>query len=237
MAEKSSSIITRRQAIQIASGSLASLILSGCAGPGCYYRGGSNGGGNLPLTEDGTGVRELDTPSQILSNPYVANLVSNVRDEGYSPSFHTAIDPPVISGRYDLGGRRFYPISIQLSPGTFIWRNQTADNHIDTEYDQLFQTGVSSLGEIIRGRGNSFTVYSILRVRDPLFDCDEETVMIVDGEQGSSGNVSAIYLITPVDDSQCYVPTAGELDLTLTGAARAKQEDQFPEGVLLQRRE
>ena len=111
-----------------------------------------------------------------------------------------------------------------MAPGTFIWRNQTSDNKIETQYSQslIGQSGTSILGEIIRGQGNKFTVYSILNIRQG--GCDEEGILIIDGIQDSQGNVSALYLSSPKEESFCFSPAAGSLDLTLTGAAKLIKE-------------
>lgn len=177
-----------------------------------------------PLSGDGTGVPGLDTPSQILSNPFVADVLAQAEDLGVNLNLSTAVDPPVISGTYDISGEQLIPGMGQLNPGTFIWENQTSDNQIDTRYDQLFQSGLSSIGEIIRGSGTRFTVHSILSVSQ--FGCDEEVIFIVDGVQDSSGNVSATYVGTPVGIAQCFTPSAGILELTLTGAPKTKHNKE-----------
>jgi|SRR3989344_5677559 len=199
-------ICSRRELFRVGLGGLGLVLVSGCPVRSTFSTG------------EGTGVQGLDNPSQILSNPYVADVINEAREEGLRFGLSREVNPPVISGRYALSGRTLFPNSGPLNSGTFRWSNQTQDNHIDTNYDQLTQTGTSSEGEIIRGDGNSFTVYSIMRVRDG--GCDERSVFIVDGRQDSAGNISASYIITPIADSLCFVPTAGELDLTLTGGAK-----------------
>ena len=217
-------ILTRREAGKIIISGLAGLV-SGCGCPS-YYSGGYNddSGTSGGSSDDGTGVPGLDTPSQILSNPYIENLVSEVEGQGYNLTLNTGINPPIISGEYSLSGFQLYPTPIQLAPGTFIWRNQTSDNKIETQYSQslIGQSGTSILGEIIRGQGNKFTVYSILNIRQG--GCDEEGILIIDGIQDSQGNVSALYLSSPKEESFCFSPAAGSLDLTLTGAAKLIKE-------------
>ncbi len=212
---------TRRELVKVGLGGLGLALVSGC--PSFY---------STFLTGDGTGVQGLNTPSHILSNPYVVDVINKARDEGLRFVLSSEVNPPVISGRYELSGRTLFPNSAPLRSGTFRWSNQTQDNHIDTDYDQLTQTGTSSEGEIIRGDGNEFTVYSIIMVRGG--GCDDTSVLIVDGKQGPTGNVSASYIITPTADSLCFVPTAGELDLILTGSAKTINYSE--EGVFLMAR-
>lgn len=177
-------------------------------------------GWNPFLSSDGTGVRGLDTPDQILSNPYVEEALNEASDIGVNFTPETGVNPPVISGTYHFTGQVYYEGQSgwhTLSPGTWKWFNQTADNHIETAYDQIDQSGGGG-GEIIRGSGNRFTVYSVLEIED--FACTERAVAIVDGEQDSNGNVRAVYLITPAQKPICHVTTIGRLELTLTGTAR-----------------
>jgi len=182
------------------------------------------GGWSPFLSSEGTGVRGLDTPDQILSNPYVENALNVAADEGVDITPEKGVNPPVISGTYDLSGQACVPGYsgwYTLAPGTWRWYNQTADNHIDTEYDQIgMQTG-SGGGEIIRGDGNSFTVYSVLNINDvDIGGCEERAVAIVDGEQDGNGDVSAVYIVTPAQDPVCHATTVGRMELTLTGAAK-----------------
>ena len=129
-----------------------------------------------------------------------------------------------------MSGTRIFPNSgAPLRSGTWVWKNQTRDNHIDTDYSQFFsggttQAGTSSLGEIIRGTGNQFTVYSVLKVRDYLGDCEETVVAIVDGVQKNNGDVSAVYVGTPTKQSRCLVRSAGTLELSLKDAAQLKKD-------------
>ena len=152
----------------------------------------------------GTGVFGLNTPNQILANPFVNGALEQARGEGLGFRLYdyNDVDPPVLSGRYSISGRQEFPDSGPLYPGTLTWSNQTADNHIDTDYEQLTQTGTSIEGEIIRGVGNRFTVYSIMRITDGT--CTQRTVFIVDGRQGNNGSVSVSYLSTPVSRLACF---------------------------------
>ena len=166
----------------------------------------------------GTGVSGLDTPSQILSNPYVRNAVQTANNFGVYPTLNTEVSPPVISGRYNIEGEQYYPDQGAISFGTFSMFNQTADNHIRTDYQQLTQSGTSSEGEIIRGVGNEFTVYSILDVTES--GCIERVVFILDGYQDSNGDIHASYLGTPSQQPKCFSVSVGRTDLTLTGPAK-----------------
>jgi hypothetical protein len=175
-----------------------------------------------PVSTDGTGVQGLDTPDQILSNPYVRDALDAASDEGVNITPEKGVKPPVISGTYDFTGQvhvQGYPGWHTLTPGTWKWSNQTSDNKIDTDYDQGMQTGGGVKGEIIRGTGNRFTVYSVLDISDEY--CDERAIALIDGEQEDNGNIRANYIITPAADPVCHAPTIGYLELTLTGAAKA----------------
>ena len=168
------------------------------------------GGSSNPFSRnDGTGVEGLDTPDEILSNPYVEDIIDEAEDEGLDITPEQGIDPPVISGTYDLNGTAYIPYHGPLAPGTWEWSNQTSDNHINTDYDQGFQTGSNVEGEIIRGTGNKFTVYSILNISQG--GNEERGIIIVDGMQDNQGNVTAIYLASPVDDESPFTPSAGRL--------------------------
>ena len=203
---------TRREALIGAGISGLSLFLKGCGGCGSDFI-------TTPLSRDGTGVPGLVIPSQILSNPYVNDVVDRVERQGYDMRLSRSINPPVISGKYDIGGFNLFPDGMPLASGTFIWRNQTSDNHIDTEYSQIIgQSGIGTLGEIIRGSGNKFTVYSVLNIN--YAGCNERSVFIFDGEQLSNGDVSGVYCGTPVTNPICLTPSGGLLDLSLRGAAK-----------------
>lgn len=166
---------------------------------------------------NGTGVKGLNTPSEILSNPYVKDAIQEARDEGLNVTPETGINPPVISGTYNLNGTAYFPMRGQLASGTWVWSRQTSDNHINTDYDQGLQIGANVEGEIIRGTGSQFTVYSILEISQSGYR--ERAAIIVDGRQGDQGNVSAIYIGTGVRENSQIVSSGGTLELTLRGAA------------------
>ncbi len=223
-----SRLVTRRELLGVGLSGLGAILLPSFYGCGTDSAG---GGGRSNDGDEGTGVPDLDTPNDILSNPYVDDLVDAVRDEGYSLNLSRELDPPVISGRYSISGYKISPDSNLLAPGTFRWRNQTSDNHIDTDYEQITgQSGISSLGEIIRGEDNEFTVYSILRVNQS--GCEEDVIFIVDGRQISNGDVSAVYMGTPSDNPKCFVPTAGVLELELTGAGKYLNIESNPNDLV-----
>lgn len=187
---------------------------------------GSNEDGWSPfLSSNGTGVRGLDTPDQILKNPYVEDALDKAQEEGVNLTPETEINPPVISGNYNLSGEACIPGYEdwgQLAPGTWKWSNQTADNKIDTDYDQGVQTGGGVEGEIIRGAGNKFTVYSILDIDDENYGgCRERAVALIDGQQNAQGNITAVYIVTPAQEGICHATTVGRINLELTGPAKA----------------
>lgn len=194
----------------------ALFVFIGCGGD-------KDGVWNPFLSNGGTGVRGLDTPDQILSNPYVEDALDEASDEGVNITPEKGVDPPVIIGTYNLTGEAHHPIFgwIPLATGTWRWSNQTSNNKIDTDYDQGFQTGGGAEGEIIRGTGSRFTVYSVLYIDDTdNGGCRERAVALIDGEQNNNGNISANYIITPAQDPLCHSTTVGRLELTLTGAAK-----------------
>ena len=167
------------------------------------------------LSPGGTGVKGLNTPSEILSNPYVKNAVKTAEDEGLEVTPEEGVHPPVISGTYDLGGVAYFPIPSRLAPGTWVWSKQTSDNHINTDYDQGLQIGANVEGEIIRGTDDQFTVYSILEISQAEYK--ERAAVLVDGAQDNKGNVSAIYIVTGVKENSLLMPSGGKLELTLKG--------------------
>lgn len=172
-----------------------------------------------PSEEEGTGVEGLNTPSEILSNPYVEEIINETKEEGLTMTPEQGVHPPVISGTYEMNGWLYIPYHAQLYPGTWRWYKQTSDNHINTDYNQGgFQSGTSAEGEIIRGEGNEFTVYSIIDVTTGEYK--DRGVMLVDGIQDDEGNVNATYVITPTSEDSYYAPSAGSLELTLTGGAK-----------------
>src|SRR3990167_5127937 len=192
----------RRRTLKQIVSSLGILLLDGCGI-----------GGNSSI------VQPLKEPGQVLSNPYLGDLRNIARGEGHQVSLSTEFNPPVISGKYSIGGRIYYPNQGELSSGTFTWRNQTSDNHIETEYNQILgQSGISSYGEIIRGQGRIFTVYSRLRITEQ--PCDEIVDMVIDGSQDGSGNVSAVYFGLPIGELECFSPSVGHFNLTLNDALR-----------------
>jgi hypothetical protein len=170
-----------------------------------------------------TGVPGLDTPDQILSNSDVRDAIDQVRDLGYNVQpFRDSIDPPNIEGSYSIAGNQLIPFEVPLASGTFRWSNQTHDNNIDTDYDQLIQSGVSNVGEIIRGSGNEFTVYSIIDIQSDVglpSLCRNRSVLIMDGAIDSQG-VFGLYFGIPTRNFTpliCNVfPVAGEFDFRRT---------------------
>ena len=201
--------LNRREWIISGISGLASIILAKCSQS------------SFQDLTNGTGVSGLNSPSEILSNPYVGFAVREIERRGHSLELSSALNPPVISGKYEISGQQLFPQNYSLSPGTLTWRNQTADNHIDTDYNQLVgQSGVSSIGEIIRGQGNQFTVYSILNINAQSYGCRETAVLIIDGNQDNSGNIKSKYLATPPNESECLAVSGGLLDLTLVGSAK-----------------
>jgi len=174
-----------------------------------------------------TGVTGLNTPSEIINHPDVAETIRQLEQATASlgtpiePLLFTssgALDPPHIEGRYNLEGLQLVPFEAKLLPGTWRWSNQTSDNHIDTYYQELlggsvFQEGVSNVGEIIRGNGSGFTVYSIIEATQG--DCSATGVIIVGGTVQDDGSILGTYASTVVESSpQCSgINSAGLLIL------------------------
>ena len=223
---------TRRDAAKGIIAGLASLVL-----PSCFsIIVDSNNTNQMYST---TGVAGLNTPDEILQNPYVNNVINRMNEEGAPPRLSRSINPPIISGEYGLEGFRLFPnTGSELTPGIFRWKNQTINNYIDTDYSQEFggvttQTGTSSIGEIIRGSGNRFTVYSVLNIRDNLTNCEDVIIFIVDGMQDSNGDVKALYCGTPIEKISCLEQGGGAYELTLLGAAKSINKTENPDSVSL----
>ncbi len=141
-----------------------------------------------------TGINGLNTVDQIENHPRVASAIREFEDFGYNFALFSepAINPPNIEGSYRITGETVTPYSGDIIPGGFHWNNQTYDNHIRTDFSQFFggleHRGVSSLGEIIRGNGNGFTVYSIINVSENN-GCDFTVAVIMSGEITASRNL------------------------------------------------
>jgi len=181
--------------------------------------------GGPTTSTNGTGVPGLDTPEEILSNPYVEDALEEAERRNVYITPEKGLDPPVISGRYAMTGEIYLPVFgwQSLTPGTWRWSNQTSTHKIDTEYSQVFGEGDSQTGsgggEIIRGRDRYFTVYSVIEVDDTdAGGCKERFLAIIDGTQLASGDVSARYIATPAQEPVCHVRTIGRMELDLTGA-------------------
>ena len=168
-----------------------------------------------PLDATGTGVRGLNTPSEILSNPYVKDAIKTAEDKGLKVTPEEGVHPPVISGTYDLSGMAYFPLHGRLASGKWVWSKQTSDNHINTDYNQGLQIGANVEGEIIRGTGDQFTVYSILNVSQSGYS--EKGAILVDGRQDNNGNVSAVYVTSGIKENSHIIPSGGKLELTLKG--------------------
>jgi len=162
----------------------------------------------------------LNTPDEIRNRPEVSNAIQTIQNMGVALNLQTAVDPPYIAGSYSLKGRHLYPDTNQLAPGTWTWTNQTEDNHITTRYEQALQTGASPVGEIIRGSGNRFTVYSVTAITQHSAygsNCTvPQTVVIVDGTQNTDGSISMRYFIVLLNgQTDCGLNTTiGEMTLT-----------------------
>jgi hypothetical protein len=197
---------------------LAALLMAGCSSD-------KEEGWSPFVTKTGTGVAGLDTPSQILSNENVQRAVSAAEEVGVNLTPEKGLDPPNIEGTYSLNGMVMVPDYseewYELAPATWMWKNQDANLHVDTEYDEGFQTGAGG-GEIIRGEGSSFTVYSVLDIDDEEYGgCKERAILILDGRQLSNGDVEAVYVFTPAADPVCHALTIGDIYLERTGSAAA----------------
>ncbi len=162
-----------------------------------------------------TGVPGLNTVDQIENNPRVAGVISDLERLGYNFALYSepAIHPPNIEGTYTLTGEQETPFRGDIIPGTFHWSNQTRDNHITTNYSQFFsgleQRGVSTAGEIIRGTGNGFTVYSIVDVSQNN-GCDFRGVIIMTGEITNARNIATGLYCSAIleQDAQCGAVSA-----------------------------
>ncbi|MEK6819431.1 MAG: hypothetical protein AABY10_05885 [Nanoarchaeota archaeon] len=184
------------------------------------------------LSPGGTGVKGLNTPSEILSNPYIKKAVKTAEDEGLEVTPEEGVHPPVISGTYDLGGVAYFPIPSRLASGTWVWSKQTSDNHINTDYNQQgLQIGANVEGEIIRGTDDQFTVYSILEISQSGYN--ERAAVLVDGKQDNKGDVSAVYIATGVKENSALIPSGGKLELTLKGPTASAGKRKFGGAYLI----
>jgi len=215
----------RRTFLNISLASLVSLMSNGCGGYSedeDFYDDESDSGG--------TGVRGLNSPKEILSNPNIMRAISNARSYGASFNLYgdSEVNPPRITGNYSISGERYFPAGIvPLSSGTFKIYNQTANNKINTDYDQVMQTGTSSLGEIIRGNGNSFTIYSILNVQDSIFNCSEKMVFILDGIK-SENALNGYYVVAPISSSyRCMDLSGGRFSFSKTSSLKPIVPEEF----------
>ncbi len=211
-------MIGRRQFIHGVSCAVASSLF-GCSsgsGLGGLALGGDSGG-------DGTGIRGLNLPDEILARPNVSDVVGVMKDAGIPLHLSRGPNPPRIEGKYSISGLTYFPAVNKLNPGNFdIW-DQTPSNRIKTGYSQFFgeevtQSGTSSLGEIIRGDDwRLFTTYSIMNIQDTHSGCSFRTVFVLDGKREENGDLSAYYFGVPTDLSQnnpCFMLGMGEMYLS-----------------------
>ena len=167
-----------------------------------------------PAPEGGTGVPGLNTASEIVNNPQVADVIRRLEQAlGFSVnlSMDDAVDPPNIEGQYRISGTQLVPGRGTLGSGTFRWSNQTPDNHISTDYRQFASQGeqaaVSVVGEIIRGEGRLFTVYSILDAVQGA--CRVRAVFIMGGVKRESGDVIGTYCGAILSSNCDSIDTSG----------------------------
>lgn len=125
----------------------------------------------------------------------------------------------MINESYDLSGGHYCPDDNDFNPGIWKLSNQTSNDHIDTDLDQVLQLGASAEGEILRGTGTKFTVYIIVDVTQ--WECTERCILLVDGAQDNTGDITAACVFTPPKEPARSALTIGYLELTLIGAANA----------------
>jgi FG-GAP repeat/Calx-beta domain len=160
---------------------LAVLFLPLFAGCGGGSGGGSSGGGS--------GGPSFNDPAHFLVLPGVMEAIEETEDAGYPLILFEQEDMsfPFIEGDYEYTGTQVLPDYGEISPGTLSWTNQTVNGFIETSFEDYlsFASGVSSIGEIIRGNGNLFTVYSLIDVKADLGGGaigHAEVAVIFDGE-------------------------------------------------------
>jgi hypothetical protein len=187
-----------------------------------------------------TGVPGLNTPDEILSNPEVNSTIrelEQVTGMDVNP-MRTSIDPPRIVGTYKINGTQKVPFETQLNSGTFRWYNQTDENTIQSDYNQMLYgaqgeaVGSSRKGEIIRGKNNDFTVYSILdntlNFSDYDITCKNRSVFIVDGQKVGN-DIVGTYFGVPVENftpEYCeFMSVAGEFYFEKLKKSEAFAED------------
>lgn len=200
----------RRDASKIIFAAIGSTVLPFLKGCGSNV-GGSGGGGRIEI---------IDNPEDVLGNSRVQEGIRVIENAGYYMNLSRSLNPPYLVGEYNLSGEKFYPQDYTISPGTFRWRNQTQDNHIETDYTQIgIQSGRNIYGEIIRGEGNLFTVYSRLKISQG--GCGGISDFIIDGEQLGNGDINAVYLSTIIGvDAGCTASedlVAGAIELSPIG--------------------
>lgn len=202
---------TRREASKLILATMGSTVLPFLKGCNSVSGGGGVSGG----------IEIIENPEDVLNNSNMQGLIRTVENEGYSLNLSRSLNPPYLEGTYNISGSRIYPVTGPLAPGTFRWSNQTSDNKISTDYSQLTgQSGISKYGEIIRGEGSAFTIYSRLRYEQN--GCGAVNDIIIDGNKYENGDVNSIYLsrIVSVDEG-CVAyegnEIAGILELSLVG--------------------
>jgi len=192
--------------------------------------------------ESTTGVPGLNTPDEILDNSNLQQAISRMESFGFDFNlYRTSLNPPKIEGYYHIQeGYRYFPGETPLSKGSWKWYDQR-HNKIKTDYSQFSegesQTGVSSYGEIIRGRGSYFTIYSVLRIKDTSIGCSDRALLVVDGTKNNK-TVHIVYAGAPVYENSCLLQSGGWITLNrISGAKTANKNanSQRESGFLLGR--
>jgi len=173
--------------------------------------------------------RSQITPQSVLHHPKVLEAFRDFFGQIDFVPYELGNAPPNVVGSYSTRGSQVYPFFQELPPGTLQWNNQTSDNRIQTAISGGLAgipgatfSSIATEGEIIRGDGNAFTVYTIqnVTIQYPGGSCTIRNSLILTGVRVASGHIAGTYAQVPLSSSSAAcVPfaTSGVFQLTPSG--------------------